>query len=259
MVFYLQPDSNDMFIMDMSMSPLKFIREKIQGSRIPFKFATQQTPDGKIFMIGGFNVNQGLASPVSSCVMIDESLRALEMDSMQSPRFDIPLALVHDRFILAIGGKTSNAANGKTRRCEAYDTVSNHWFQIDSLPALTVDTSAVVLNKREVYLMPGTQNAQQRQQVASVTICRLDSGPASQFPKTSESNILAKNFGYAISQYQWTKLEVRNAEFVSCAPTSGVPLSATSMLVFGGNSTKCFKMDVSRASESIVTMMATKS
>ena len=88
--------------------------------------------------------------------MIDENLRAVDMDSMQSPRFEIPLALVHDRFILAIGGKTSHAANGKTRRCEAYDTLTNHWFQIDSLPTLIVETSAIVLNKREVYLMPGT-------------------------------------------------------------------------------------------------------
>ena len=79
---------------------------------------------------------------------------AMEMDSMQAPRYDIPLALVHDRFILAMGGKTSTT---KTRRCEAYDTVTNHWFQIDSLPALIVDTSAVVLNNREVYLMPGGQ------------------------------------------------------------------------------------------------------
>mmetsp|Transcript_42448 Transcript_42448/g.55989 ORF Transcript_42448/g.55989 Transcript_42448/m.55989 type:complete len:118 (+) Transcript_42448:1445-1798(+) len=116
------------------------------------------------------------------------------MDSLQSPRFDIPLALVHDRFLLAIGGKTNNSQAGKTRRCEAYDTVANHWFHIDSLPASVVDTNAVVMNGREVYLMPG--NCRDRQQSAGLTICRLDTGPFSQFPRGGDHK--AENYGYAI-------------------------------------------------------------
>ena len=80
-------------------------------------------------MIGGYRVNQaGKPEPIRSCALIDENLRTIEMESMQLPRFEIPLALVHDRFILAIGGKTNSTAAGKTRRCEAYDTVSDQWF-----------------------------------------------------------------------------------------------------------------------------------
>lgn len=58
--------------------------------------------------------------------MLNEYLKASQMDTMQSSRFDIPLALVHDRFILAMGGKTSLMQ--ATSRCEAYDTVTDHWF-----------------------------------------------------------------------------------------------------------------------------------
>ena len=79
------------------------------------------------------------------CIHLNENLQATHKDSLQSSRFEIPLALVHDRFILAIGGKTNKTMG--TRRCEAYDTVTNHWFQIDALPlTYTSGTGAVVMN-----------------------------------------------------------------------------------------------------------------
>lgn len=90
-------------------------------------------------------------------------------------RFEIPLALVHDRFILALGGKT-NKTNG-TRRCEAFDTVCNHWFQIETLPVTCVRATAVVLNDQEVYLMPG--NNKETQTGTSLVICHLNTGPTS--------------------------------------------------------------------------------
>ena len=155
-------------------------------------------PDGKIFIIGGYRLNQGKIEPLRCCYALNDQLQAVEMDSLQSPRFDIPLALVHDRFILAIGGKTNNSQVGRTRRCEAFDTVANHWFHIDSLPATFVDTSAVVLNNREVYLMPGNNKERNSN---SLTICRLDTGPPTQFPKTGDAK--AENFGYNMMQYLW--------------------------------------------------------
>ena len=175
------------------------------------------------------------------------------MDSLQSPRFDIPLALVHDRFLLAIGGKTNNTQVGRTRRCEAFDTVANHWFHIDSLPAAYVDTSALVMNNREVYMMPGSNRDRNSN---ALTICRLDTGPPSQFPKTGD--VKAENFGYNLSQHQWSKLEISQRDFCQAGPTAAVPLSATQALVFGGSSTKCFKIDLSRAAENHVIVESTK-
>ena len=96
-------------------------------------------------MIGGYRLEQGEPQTLRECVMLNENLQATQKDQLQSPRFEIPLALVHDRFILAIGGKTNKTSG--TRRCEAYDTVTNHWFQIDSLPiTITSATGAVVMN-----------------------------------------------------------------------------------------------------------------
>lgn len=52
--------------------------------------------------------------------MIDGNLNIIEKAAMKSPRCSIPLALVKDRFILAIGGLV-----GRAKPCTivaAYDT-----------------------------------------------------------------------------------------------------------------------------------------
>jgi len=54
------------------------------------------------------------------CKMIDGNLNMIEKAGMKSPRCSIPLALVKDRFILAIGGLV-----GRAKPCTivaAYDT-----------------------------------------------------------------------------------------------------------------------------------------
>jgi hypothetical protein len=55
------------------------------------------------------------------CKMIDANLNVTDKASMKTPRCSIPLALVRDRFILAIGGRI-----GRDVACNlvaAYDTV----------------------------------------------------------------------------------------------------------------------------------------
>jgi hypothetical protein len=44
---------------------------------------------------------------------------------MKNPRFSIALALVKDRYILAIGGQT--AKSKFTETCDAYDTQLKTW------------------------------------------------------------------------------------------------------------------------------------
>jgi len=97
-----------------------------------------------IYMIGGYRLQDGAPTAIRDCFQFNEYLEAKPIDKLQSGRFEIPLALVHDRFILAMGGKTTKIQG--TRRCEALDTVTNHWFQIDSLPITCVSTTAVVMN-----------------------------------------------------------------------------------------------------------------
>ena len=89
-------------------------------------------------------MEQGEPAAIRDCFKLNDHLEASTMDKLQSARFEIPLAYVHDRFILALGGKTAKTQG--TRRCEAYDTEMNHWFQIDALPITCVSTTAVVMN-----------------------------------------------------------------------------------------------------------------
>lgn len=63
---------------------------------------------------------------------------------MEVARFGSPLALVHERFLLAMGGFTT--PNEQTGVCEAFDTVANRWFRISELPFAVSNTTAVVMN-----------------------------------------------------------------------------------------------------------------
>ena len=45
---------------------------------------------------------------------------------MNTPRYGAPLALIRDRFILTLGGMIGKTS--MTKLCEAYDTLTNHWF-----------------------------------------------------------------------------------------------------------------------------------
>ena len=76
-----------------------------------------------------------------------------ERAQMNQARILAPLALVRDRFVLALGGFTSRSTSTKLAEC--FDTQTNNWFQIASLPATSVNTTAIVMNERWVYLMPG--------------------------------------------------------------------------------------------------------
>lgn len=58
---------------------------------------------------------------------------------------------------MAIGGKTSK--HNESKKCEAYDTVSDKWINLGQVPFQCFNTTAVVLRNRYVYLMPG-QNQQ---------------------------------------------------------------------------------------------------
>ena len=85
--------------------------------------------------------------------------------------------------------------------------------------------------------MPG--NSRESQTGYSLFICRLDTGSASQFPRDMSS----MSYGYSMSQHRWTKLEVKNSEFMRSCPVAALSLGPQQMLIFGGASTKCFLMD----------------
>ena len=75
---------------------------------------------------------------------------------MKVGRYNIPLALVKDRFILAIGGML--AKTKMTEHCEIFDSLTNNWYAMPSLEKARSCTSACVINNRFVYVFPGSNS-----------------------------------------------------------------------------------------------------
>ena len=126
---------------------------------------------------------------------------------MPTARFDTPLALVHDKLVLALGGKTSKYH--VTMRCEAYDTLTDQWHVMHSLPFFCVNTSTVVMKDRFVYLMPGNNRETQAQ--GSLLMGYLDTGT---LERGSE----------AITMAAWAQLVVKNVDLVNSGPVAAMPL-----------------------------------
>ena len=93
---------------------------KKNNQALPFEFTSQQTSDANIFVIGGFYRNATESTISNGTLQIDANLTAYEREPMKTPRFSAPLALVRDRFILALGGFVSK--HSTTKLAECYDT-----------------------------------------------------------------------------------------------------------------------------------------
>lgn len=105
-----------------------------------------QTRNGNIYLVGGLQRNEhnNENQVLRDCFLIDLRMQVVQQEKMEIARFGSPLALVHDRYILALGGFTRT--NDQTMDCEAFDTLTNHWFRIYSLPYPVANTSAIVMN-----------------------------------------------------------------------------------------------------------------
>lgn len=143
------------------------------------------------------------------------------------------LALVHERFILALSGFTGSA--NQTEQCEAFDTMSNHWFPIKQMPFPVANTSAVVMNSQHVYVMPGAQG-NKKQQLPYLCIATLDCGT----PASFRGDPTKQDYGYCLAKNNWKYLEVSNPEFVKTYPVGALQLNNTEMMIFGGDTCSTF-------------------
>ena len=91
-----------------------------------------QISDSNIYVVGGTRSQQGGSITLTDMHQIDANMTVYEREHMKTGRFHAPLALVRDRFILALGGFTGRTTATKT--CECYDSTTNVWFNIASLP-----------------------------------------------------------------------------------------------------------------------------
>ena len=236
-IYYLRPNSNDVYFLDFTKQG--FVPEQVKWHRsrgqIPAQITSVQTQDSNIYIIGGTRQSQTGRGAITDTLMIDANLTVYEREPMKTARFLAPLALIRDRFILALGGFTSRSS--PTKVCECYDTMTNHWFNIAALPSMSTNCTSVVMNERWVYMMPGTNKDAQAGN--SLYINLLDTGASSAY----EGDKTSKEFGMAIARQKWSQLEVTNTEFVRAQPVAGIQFSNTDMLIFGGESTKTFQFD----------------
>jgi hypothetical protein len=135
--------------------------------------------------------------------MIDANLQYSEKAQMKTPRCSVPLALIKDRWILAIGGLV-----GRNKPCTmsaAYDTVMNCWFDCQPLQTARYNCTAIVLSQRYVYMMPGSNAGAIKGQSSLVEY--LDTGSNSEF---IEANAKMASYGAPIARKNWETLEIKD-------------------------------------------------
>jgi len=72
---------------------------------------------------------------------------------MSQPKFNVPLAIIKDRYIFALGGCLNNM--NLTNSVEMFDIVNNKWYPVSSMTNPRSMTTATVVNNRWIYIMPG--------------------------------------------------------------------------------------------------------
>ena len=190
-LYYLAPKTNEIFLYDQKTE--KFLQKArdlsqvglnsngapgttLIGQKIPTYYSTiQRVENDAIYMIGGVGplVQPDDYNLLSTCLQIDSNFQVTEKKPMKFGRASASLGLVRDRFIIVMGGIIGK--NKTTALCTAFDIDTNAWFDIAQLSSPRVNCSAVVLNQRYIYLMPGA-NASAMKGGNTITIEYMDTG-----------------------------------------------------------------------------------
>ena len=72
------------------------------------------------------------------------------MAMMKVGRFNAPIALLRDKFVIVAGGQVSNSKNKFTNAVELFDSVGNKWLSLDSLQKPRGNTSLTAIGNRFV-------------------------------------------------------------------------------------------------------------
>jgi hypothetical protein len=65
------------------------------------------------------------------------------MSSMKVGRYNAPITLLRDKFVVVVGGQVNNSKNKFTNAVELFDSVGNKWVSLDSLQKPRGNTSLV--------------------------------------------------------------------------------------------------------------------
>ena len=122
---------------------------------MPSCFSTVQVLSGRIYMIGGL-VKDII---MKNTFQIDENLVYEEMALMKVGRFNTPVTLLKDKYILAAGGQTSTTKNKFTSSAELFDINSNKWITLESMQKPRSNTSLCQVQNRFVFIFHGLGSA----------------------------------------------------------------------------------------------------
>ena len=142
---------------------------------------------------------------------------------MKKARINPPVCLVRDRFVLSLGGKTSNF--DLTETCEVFDTIMNEWFPMAQLPFPVINSTALVMNKRFVYLMPGPNS---RCKVGNACLIHtIDTGFSIELGVDSNHQMPIKAI---VAQARWKQLKVKDKKFVDSMPSAGIQTDGNTII-----------------------------
>jgi len=150
---------------------------------------------------------------------------------MNIARCSTPIHLLKDRYIIAAGGNLSLATGSReklTNTCELFDIHKKQWNQICSMDKARANTSMAAISDRHIFVFQGLQasvNSSDKNCIEYMDIGTLDSK--------------------SIQMAKWISIVVRSSDFVR-GDTRGCALlqSSNEILLFGGQKTQCFYMDV---------------
>ena len=122
-IYYLRPNAMEIFFLDFKQKG--FVKENLRWARgnrgqIPAQITTVQSSDASIYVIGGCRQQSAAPAALTDTLQIDCNMTVYEREPMKTARFMTPLALVRDRFVLALGGFTGRSQ--ATKACECYDS-----------------------------------------------------------------------------------------------------------------------------------------
>ena len=171
-----------------------------------------QLSDGTIYFIGGIYANRVFddGSFATTTLKLDPNLSISFKAPMQASRWLHSTQVVKDRYIIVMGGNQlrSYRPYQHMTEVECYDTATDQWLTIDSLPQTCGKyVASTVINSRIVFAMPDLKDDYKE-------FFRLDVGSEAEYHSTMNSGLSV------IARKRWTPFTIYSP--VLCSLISGI-------------------------------------
>ena len=125
---------------------------------------------------------------------LDQGLNYEEMSSMKMQRFNVPICLLKDNFILAAGGSIGPPSKFKyTNAVEIYDIMKNQWMTLLGLNQPRGNTSICQIAQRHIFIFNGLQKNAPRDQSTCIEYADLGQCDLNSLKKTKWELVMIQN------------------------------------------------------------------